>query len=80
MKVTMNVDCTPEEARSFFGLPDLGPLQQRMIEQMEAKMGEVATAMDPETFLKNLFPQQSDAFAELQKTFWNQFKFTGDKS
>ncbi|TAK98224.1 MAG: hypothetical protein EPO08_19870 [Rhodospirillaceae bacterium] len=80
MKVTMNIECTPEEARAFFGLPDVGPLQQRMIEQMEAKMDKVASAMDPETFLKNLFPLQSEAFGELQKAFWNQFKFSNHKS
>ena len=27
MKITVNVDCTPEEARSFLGLPDVQPLQ-----------------------------------------------------
>src|SRR5437868_1199614 len=29
MKVNVQIDCTPEEARAFFGLPDLGPMQQR---------------------------------------------------
>ena len=28
MKVNVEVTCTPEEARAFFGLPDLGPMQQ----------------------------------------------------
>ena len=26
MKVTVDVDCTPEEARRFLGLPDLTPV------------------------------------------------------
>jgi hypothetical protein len=79
MKVTMNIDCTPEEARAFFGLPDLGPLQRSMMDQMQAKMEKAATALDPETFLKTLFPMQSEAFGEMQKAFWNQFS-NRDKS
>ena len=35
MKVKIDIDCTPEEARAFFGLPDLGPLH----EQMTAMLG-----------------------------------------
>ena len=31
MKVTIDVDCTPEEARAFLGLPDVQPLQEEMM-------------------------------------------------
>ncbi|HEX8640847.1 MAG TPA: DUF6489 family protein [Allosphingosinicella sp.] len=34
MKVTVNVDCTPEEARRFLGLPDLTPVHQAYVEKM----------------------------------------------
>lgn len=80
MKVTMNIDCTPEEARAFFGLPDVGPFQQAMMEQMQAKMEKAASAMDPEVFLKTLFPVQPEAFGEMQKAFWNQFSLNRDKT
>ena len=80
MKVTMNIDCTPEEARAFFGLPDVGPFQQAMMEQMQAKMEKAASAMDPESFFKTLFPVQSEAFGEMQKAFWNQFSLNRDKT
>ena len=26
MKITVDVDCTPEEARAFLGLPDVKPM------------------------------------------------------
>ena len=35
MKVTVDVDCTPEEARRFLGLPDLTPVHQAYIERMQ---------------------------------------------
>ena len=38
MKVTVNVDCTPEEARTFLGLPDVQPMQKAMLAEMEKRM------------------------------------------
>ncbi|MEM8799454.1 MAG: DUF6489 family protein [Pseudomonadota bacterium] len=34
MKVTINVDCTPAEARAFFGLPDLSPVHEAVVKRM----------------------------------------------
>ncbi len=73
MKVTINVDCTPEEARVFLGLPDVAPLQDAMMAQMKAQMEKAAAAMDPETMMKTLFPAQAGGLAEMQKAFWQQF-------
>ncbi|WP_203236433.1 DUF6489 family protein [Methylobacterium crusticola] len=38
MQVTADVDCTPEEARVFLGLPDLQPLQAMVMAHMEKRM------------------------------------------
>jgi hypothetical protein len=35
MKVTIEVDCTPEEARRMMGLPDLTPLHDRYLAKMQ---------------------------------------------
>lgn len=32
MKVTIDIDCTPEEARRAVGLPDLTPLHDRYVQ------------------------------------------------
>lgn len=47
MKVTIEVDCTPEEARRAVGLPDLSPLHDRyMIKMQEAiERGTIAPEM-----------------------------------
>jgi hypothetical protein len=47
MKVTVNVDCTPEEARRFFGLPDLAPVHQAYVDKMQKAVSEGA---GPEMF------------------------------
>ena len=31
MKFTVNVECTPEEARRFVGLPDVTPLNEMLV-------------------------------------------------
>jgi hypothetical protein len=35
MKVNVEVDCTPEEARRLMGLPDLTPVHDAFIAQMQ---------------------------------------------
>ena len=47
MKVTVDVDCTPEEARRFLGLPDLTPVHEAYVERMTKMVTEGASA---ETF------------------------------
>ena len=73
MKVTIDVECTPEEARAFLGLPDVVPLQDAMMDQMKTQMQKTAAALEPETIFKTLFPMHTEGFADLQKTLWGQF-------
>ena len=47
MKVTVDVECTPEEARRFLGLPDLSAVHQAYVEKMKSAISEGPT---PEMF------------------------------
>ena len=38
MKIVIDVECTPEEARSFLGLPDVAPVQQAMMEEIQRRL------------------------------------------
>jgi hypothetical protein len=58
MKVTFNIDCTPEEARQFFGLPDVVPMQEMMMKEVEAKMQDNIKNLDPESFMKTWMPSK----------------------
>ena len=41
MKFTVNVDCTPEEARAFMGLPDMKPIHDLYLQAaMDAMSGQ----------------------------------------
>src|SRR5262245_12548473 len=52
MKITIDIDCTPVEARAFFGLPDLTPLQAEMMKQMQERMTAALAGMDAEKLMK----------------------------
>lgn len=53
MKFTINVDCTPEEARAFFGLPDVTAVNE-MIMNGIAKRTEanLEAFTDPQKFFE----------------------------
>ena len=40
MKVPVDVDCTPEEARRFLGLPDLTSVHEAYLEKMKKALSE----------------------------------------
>lgn len=49
MKFTVNIDCTPQEARSFFGMPDVEPLNKMIVDEMSRRAKEnLDTLADPE--------------------------------
>ncbi|WP_135081275.1 DUF6489 family protein [Terasakiella sp. SH-1] len=73
MKITINVDCTPEEARTFMGLPDVKPMQEMMMKEVEERMKNNLNAMDPETLFKTWLPAGISNMEQLQKMFWSQF-------
>ena len=56
MKIKVDVDCTPDEARRFLGLPDIAPMQQRMLEAMERRLVEVVNSTDPQQLLDQWLP------------------------
>jgi len=38
MKVNVEIDCTPLEARQFIGLPDVQPMQTAVMEKLQQQM------------------------------------------
>ena len=56
MKVTIEVDCTPEEARQFMGLPDVEQANAMYIDNITAAMKGVSSADQLEQYAKQLAP------------------------
>ncbi|MGB4101843.1 MAG: DUF6489 family protein [Alphaproteobacteria bacterium] len=74
MKFTMNVECTPEEARAFCGLPDVQPMQERLLSEVEARMKDNLRAMTPEAIFGTWLPAGIQNMEQLQKLFWGQMQ------
>lgn len=79
MKVTINVECTPEEARTFFGLPDVQPIQEAMMAEMQKRMENGMSGLDMENMMKMWMPGGATGNAmggmpgldQFQNMFWN---------
>lgn len=55
MRLTINVDMTPEEARAFFGMPDVAPLNKMVIDEMTRRAKDnIDTLADPERFMAQM--------------------------
>jgi len=72
MKIIFDIDCTPEEARSFLGLPDVRPMQQAMMQEVETRMRANLAAMDPESLFKTWLPASLQGFEQMQQMFFSQ--------
>jgi len=70
MKVKIEAECTPEEARAFLGLPDVTVLNAHLVEEMKSRMDANLTAMQPEELMKawTSFGQQAqDQFRQMMQ-------------
>jgi hypothetical protein len=52
MKVTVEFDCSPAEARAFLGLPDVTPLNEHLVAEMTKRMDSNIAMLQPEEMLK----------------------------
>ena len=72
MKINVAIDCTPQEAREFFGLPDVTGTQEVLLKEVEERLRASLKAMDPEAMLKTWLPASLKGFEQLQEMFLAQ--------
>ena len=53
MKMTIEVDCSPEEARRFLGLPDVSALNDHLVGEMSKRIDSNMQLLNPEEFMRN---------------------------
>ena len=53
MKMTIEVDCTPEEARRFMGLPDVSALNEHLVNEMKGRIDANMSMISPDELMKN---------------------------
>ncbi|HEX8485156.1 DUF6489 family protein [Sphingomonas sp.] len=69
MKVTIEVDCTPEEARRAMGLPDLTPVHDRYVAMMTETMESGIKPELLESMMRNWAPMGEAGMAMWRRLF-----------
>jgi len=72
MKIEIDVECTPEEARRFLGLPDVAPMQEVLVDELRRRMLANLESMGPEALMKTWLPAGLQGLENMQKAFWTQ--------
>jgi hypothetical protein len=74
MKISIDIDCSPEEARRFFGLPDVSQINDAMVEAVKTRMSDTVASMDGETLLREWMSGGTQAWQNMQSAFWDQMR------
>jgi hypothetical protein len=69
MKIKLDIDCTAEEARRFFGLPDVQPLQEAVLKDVQERLSANIKAMDAKALIETWLPATLKGFEQLQQMF-----------
>lgn len=67
MNISMNIDCTPEEARRLMGLPDMAPLHDLYLDRLKQTITDGVTPELLETMFRNWAPMGEAGFGLWQK-------------
>ena len=77
MKIKLDIDCTPDEVREFFGLPQVKPLQEELLKEVRERLTANIKAMDPEAMLETWLPATLKGFEQLQEMFLSRMGGAG---
>ena len=69
MKINVEVDCTPEEARRFMGLPDLTPVHEAYVEKLLDTVRNGVGADGLEAMMKSWAPMRVAGLKLWQQVF-----------
>ncbi len=56
----------------MFGLPDVKPMQQAMMGEIEARMKKALSAMEPDAMVKMWLPASIQGLEQWQKFIWSR--------
>jgi hypothetical protein len=70
MKINIEIDMRPEEARKIMGLPNVEHLQEEMLAKIQKKMNASIDEMsDPELLMKRFLPIGVQGMEQFQEFF-----------
>jgi Family of unknown function (DUF6489) len=82
MKVNIEIDCTPLEARQFFGLPDVSPMQVAVMDKLQQQVMSNIDKVSPESLIQSWFsfdPKLAERFQDMFVAMAGLGSLTSDK-
>ncbi len=73
MKITIDIDCSPEEARLLMGLPDVAAMNDELVASLGEKLRDSLSGEDPGVLFKQWFSGGLEGFEKIQKELWSRF-------
>ncbi len=78
MKIKVDIDCTPKEVREFFGLPDVAPMQERLMGEVEERLQTALKQMESGELWQTWMPMASpltgkaglESLEQMRRFFW----------
>lgn len=64
----------------MFGLPDLKPMQQALMKEIEGRLLKAMSAMEPDALVKMWLPASVAGIEQWQKFLWSRFTSGRDES
>ena len=77
MKINVEIDCTPEEARRSLGLPDLTPVHQVFVNRMEDMVSQAMDPSEAQALIRNWMSAGLQGFGAVQKAMWEAARGAG---
>jgi hypothetical protein len=74
MKIHVEMDMTPEEARKLMGLPDVSKMQEKMMAELSKRVSAAMDTKDPEAMMKAWMPLAGQGFEQFQRFLWDSAK------
>jgi hypothetical protein len=69
MKVNIEIECTAIEARQFFGLPNVEPMQAAVMQQLEKRILADIDRFSPEALMTSWLPLVPQGAEQIQAFF-----------
>ena len=67
MKMKIEGECSPEEARAFLGLPDVTSLNDHLVSEMKSRFDSNVAMLQPEELMKSWFSLGGQAQEQFRK-------------
>jgi hypothetical protein len=67
VKLNIEVECTPTEARAFLGLPDVSALNDHIVREMKSRMDANMALVAPEELMKSWMAFGGQATEQFRK-------------